>query len=91
MATSFPAAVKRGIIEEHRRHEKDAGSAEVQVAVLTRRISYLTEHLSKHKKDHATRRGLLMMVGRRHRLLRYLRTRDTDRYQNLIQALGLRK
>jgi small subunit ribosomal protein S15 len=82
---------KTEIIAEHRRSEEDTGSVEVQVAVLTRRIAELTEHLKTHKKDHHSRRGLLMLVGRRRRLLNYLQRNDVDRYRTLIQRLGLRR
>ena len=71
--------------------ENDSGSPEVQVALLTQRIRHLTDHLSTHKKDHSTRRGLLMLVGRRSKLLRYLARQDVDRYKQLIQSLGLRR
>lgn len=84
-------AVKQEIIGTHKRGDADTGSAEVQVALLTRKIRDLTEHLKQHKKDHATRRGLRTMVGQRTRLLRYLRGRSVERYQALIQSLGLRK
>jgi small subunit ribosomal protein S15 len=76
---------------EHRLHETDTGSTEVQVALLTERISHLTEHLKMHKKDHHSRRGLLMLVGRRRRLLDYLRANDVERYRTLIAKLGLRR
>ena len=76
---------------EYGRHEKDTGSTEVQVALLTSRILHLTEHMKVHKKDHATERGLLKLVGRRRRLLNYLRRTDVNGYQSLIQRLGLRK
>ena len=79
------------LIEEFERSTGDTGSPEVQVALLTERIRGLTEHLGSHKKDHATRRGLLMLVGNRTKLLRYLARRDIDRYQSLIKRLGLRK
>lgn len=79
------------IIEEHRLHEKDTGSPEVQVALLTQRIQHLTEHLSTHKKDHHSRRGLLMLVGQRRRLLDYLARNDVERYRALIARLGLRR
>ena len=82
---------KSQIIEEYRGHPTDTGSTEVQVAVLTRRISDLTGHLRDHRHDHSTRRGLLMLVGQRRRLLRYLRDRDVGRYQSLIASLGLRR
>jgi len=78
-------------ISEHRLHESDTGSTEVQVALLTARINHLTEHLKVHKKDHHSRRGLLMLVGKRRRLLRYLQGSDIDRYRSLIQELGLRR
>ena len=78
-------------IEAHRLHETDTGSTEVQVALLTERISHLTEHLKVHKKDHHSRRGLLMLVGRRRRLLDYLRDNDVERYRALIAKLGLRR
>ena len=82
---------KPGTITEHRRHETDTGSAEVQIALLTERINHLTEHLKVHSKDHHSRRGLLMMVGRRRRLLDYLRRNDVERYRALIAKLGLRR
>jgi small subunit ribosomal protein S15 len=82
---------KQKIISEHARSKSDTGSPEVQVAVLSRRISELTEHLKTHPKDHHSRRGLLRMVGRRRRLLGYLRREDVDRYRELIAKLGLRR
>jgi small subunit ribosomal protein S15 len=82
---------KTATIEKHRLHETDTGSPEVQVAILTERINHLTEHLKVHKKDHHSRRGLLMLVGRRRRLLDYLRRNDVDRYRALIAELGLRR
>ena len=78
-------------ITEHRLHETDTGSTEVQVAPLTERINHLTEHLKVHKKDHHSRRGLLMLVGRRRRLLDYLKSNDVERYRTLIAKLGLRR
>jgi len=84
-------AQKQQIIEGYRRHEKDTGSAEVQIALLTERINHLTEHLKGHKKDHGSRRGLLKMVGRRSRLLKYLTVADTEKYQKVVDKLGLRK
>ena len=81
---------KQSIIEEFKTHEGDTGSTEVQVAILTARIRELTEHMKIHKKDFHSRRGLLIMVGKRRRLLQYLRNRDFGRYQTLIQRLGLR-
>lgn len=82
---------KGAIIQEFRRHEQDSGSPEVQVAVLSERISYLTEHLKVHRKDHHTRRGLLKLVGQRRRLLGYLRAEEFARYTALIERLGLRR
>jgi small subunit ribosomal protein S15 len=82
---------KEEIIHEHRAHEGDTGSPEVQVAVLTRRISHLTEHLREHKHDYHSRRGLLKMVGKRRRLLKYLQNKDVERYRALIAKLGLRR
>lgn len=79
------------IISDYRRSDKDSGSPEVQVALLTARINELTEHLRVHKKDHASRRGLLMMVSKRNRLLRYLSRTDLNKYHDLIGRLGLRK
>ncbi|MFL6241680.1 MAG: 30S ribosomal protein S15 [Acidimicrobiia bacterium] len=78
-------------IAEHRLHETDTGSTEVQVALLTERINHLTEHLKAHKKDHHGRRGLLMLVGRRRRLLDYVKRNDVERYRALIARLGLRR
>jgi small subunit ribosomal protein S15 len=82
---------KQKIISEHARSESDTGSPEVQVAVLSRRIAELTEHLKAHPKDHHSRRGLLRMVGRRRRLLGYLRANEFSRYMALIERLGLRR
>src|SRR2546423_12421426 len=82
---------KSQLIADYRRSEDDTGSPEVQVAVLSKRISDLTEHLKTHKKDHHSRRGLLQLVGRRRRLLDYLRTEDIERYRELIGRLGLRR
>ncbi|HSF87068.1 MAG TPA: 30S ribosomal protein S15 [Acidimicrobiia bacterium] len=92
-AKEFFAVVKdtKTLIEEYGTHETDTGSPEVQVAVLTERINHLTEHLRSHKKDHHSRRGLLMMVGKRRRLLNYLRNQDVERYRSLIARLGLRR
>lgn len=84
-------AGKHEFIKQYQRHEKDCGSPEVQVALLSQRISNLTEHLKVHKKDFHTRRGLLMLVGQRRRLLNYLKDRDINRYRELIDKLGLRK
>ncbi len=82
---------KQEIIGEHRTHEGDTGSPEVQVAVLTRRIAHLTDHLREHKHDYHSRRGLLKMVGKRRRLLKYLQKKDVERYRALIARLGLRR
>jgi small subunit ribosomal protein S15 len=87
----FPKEVKSGIIGEYRVHPVDTGSPEVQVALLSHRIQHLTDHLKQHMKDHHSRRGLLKMVGRRRRLLDYLKNVDIERYRTLIQSLGLRK
>lgn len=89
MAVTFDR--KQEIIRRHRLHETDTGSPEVQVALLTERIEYLTEHLKLHKKDHHSRRGLLKLVGRRKRLMNYLKRKDPERYLKTKQALGLRK
>ena len=78
-------------IETYRLHESDTGSPEVQIALLTARINHLTEHLRAHKKDHHSRRGLLMLVGRRRRMLDYLRSTDVERYRSIIAKLGLRR
>jgi small subunit ribosomal protein S15 len=88
---AFRPEDKSTIIGQYKTHEGDTGSAEVQVALLTARIAYLTEHLKTHTKDHASRRGLLKLVGQRRRLLRYLQTVDTNRYQTVIASLGLRR
>jgi small subunit ribosomal protein S15 len=82
---------KKSIIEKYRVHESDTGSPEVQVALLSERISYLTEHFKVHKKDHHSRRGLLKLVGQRRRLLDYLKSKSVDRYKTLITELGIRK
>jgi small subunit ribosomal protein S15 len=78
-------------MEKFGTHEKDTGSPEVQIALLSNRISYLTEHFKSHKKDHHSRRGLLKLVGQRRRLLNYLKEKNVDRYRTLIQELGIRK
>jgi small subunit ribosomal protein S15 len=82
---------KQETIGEHRRHDTDTGSPEVQIALLSKRISHLTEHLKTHPKDHHSRRGLLMLVGRRRRMLDYVRSIDVNRYREIIQRLGLRR
>jgi small subunit ribosomal protein S15 len=88
---AFEAEKKRSIIEKYRLHDTDTGSPEVQVALLTERISYLTDHFKVHKKDHHSRRGLLKLVGQRRRLLDYLKAKDVERYKTLIGDLGIRK
>ncbi len=88
---SITSEAKTEIVANHRRHDTDSGSAEVQVALLTTRIRQLTEHLKVHKKDHSSRRGLLKMVGKRSGLLKYLASMDRSRYQDIIAKLGLRK
>lgn len=85
------ASAKRAVIDTHRRHESDTGSPEVQVALLTERITHLTEHFKTHKKDHHSRRGLLKLVSQRRRLLNYLKNKDVVRYRNILAALQLRK
>ena len=88
---AFETEKKQTIIEKFRLHESDTGSPEVQVALLSERIGYLTEHFKTHKKDHHSRRGLLKLVGQRRRLLDYLRSKSVDRYKVLISELGIRK
>jgi small subunit ribosomal protein S15 len=87
----FDVARKKGIIEHYRLHDKDTGSSEVQIALLTERINYLTEHFKTHKKDHHSRQGLLKQVSLRRSLLDYLKRHDTERYRTLIEQLGIRK
>ena len=82
---------KQSIIDTYRTHASDTGSPEVQIAILSERIGQLTEHFKTHKKDHASRRGLLMMVSKRRSLLDYLKKYDTERYKTVIQKLGIRK
>ena len=89
MALSAPE--KAAIVKENQQSESDTGSPEVQIAVMSRRISDLTEHLKMHKHDHHTRRGLMALVGRRRRMLGYLKNTDIERYRSLIERLGLRK
>jgi small subunit ribosomal protein S15 len=84
-------ALKQEIMQKYARHEGDTGSPEVQIALLTERINHLNEHLKVHKKDHHSRRGLLMMVGQRRGLLNYLISTDIERYRDIIEKLGLRK
>ncbi len=82
---------KQNLIKEFQLHENDTGSPEVQIAILTYKINYLTEHLKTHKKDHHSRRGLLMMVGKRRGLLNYLMENDIERYRKVIKVLGIRR
>ena len=88
---AFSKDRKSSIIDSFRTHDGDTGSPEVQVALLTERITYLTEHFKTHSKDHHSRRGLLKLVGQRRRLLDYLKSKSTDRYAGIIQRLGIRK
>jgi small subunit ribosomal protein S15 len=83
--------VKTGVIEQYRHHDADTGSPEIQIAILTNRITYLTDHFKIHRKDHHSRRGLLQLVGRRRRLLDYLRRHDVGRYRSTLERLGIRK
>jgi small subunit ribosomal protein S15 len=82
---------KKELIDQFKLHDSDTGSPEVQVGLLTHRISYLTDHLKIHKKDHHSRRGLLMLVGQRRRLLNYVKNKDVQRYRGIIKTLGLRR
>ncbi len=84
-------ATKTAVKEEYKQHDQDTGSVEVQVALLSSRINELTEHLKQHKKDHSSRRGLIVMVSKRRRLLDYINRRDKQRYHELVQRLGLRR
>jgi len=88
---AYTSEIKKEILERFKRHETDTGSPEVQVALLSHRINYLTEHLKFHKKDHHSRKGLLELVARRKALLEYLKLKDKSRYLSLIEALGIRK
>jgi len=87
----FSSEEKKRLIDKFKLHESDTGSPEVQVGLLTHRISYLTEHLKVHNKDHHSRRGLLMLVGRRRRLLNYVKNKDVNRYRTIIDTLGLKR
>jgi len=87
----WSAELKKGLIERSRVHPTDTGSPEVQVALLSERIGYLNNHFQTHRKDHASRRGLVIMVGKRRRLLEYLKRQNPDRYRKLIESLGIRK
>jgi small subunit ribosomal protein S15 len=91
MSTAIAPAKKSSIIGASRRHDNDSGSPEVQISLLTERISSLQDHLKVQPKDHASRRGLVLMVGKRNRLLRYLSQNEHEKYANLIKKLGLRK
>jgi len=88
---SLATDIKKNVIKKYSSHEGDTGSPEVQVALLSERINYLTEHFKSHAKDHHSRRGLLMLVGKRRRLLDYLKTKDVQRYSDLIRKLNIRK
>ncbi len=90
-ALNLDQSKRSAVIEEYRTHEGDSGSSEVQIALLTARITELTDHLREHKHDHSSRRGLLKMVGQRRRLLNYLNSEDVNRYREIIAKLGLRK
>jgi small subunit ribosomal protein S15 len=90
-AVTLTKEQKQGIIEKFKTHEGDSGSPEVQIALLTEKINYLTEHFKVHKRDHASRRGLLRMVGQRRRLLDYLKATKVDRYRKVVKELGLRR
>ncbi len=91
MSTGTDAETKKRIIAEYGLSEGDTGSPEVQVALLSHRIAHLTEHLKQHKHDHHTRRGLLLLVGRRRRLLNYMQKEDINRYRSIVERLGLRR
>ncbi|ACB53471.1 30S ribosomal protein S15 [Crocosphaera subtropica ATCC 51142] len=88
---SLTASEKQVLMSEYQVHETDTGSADLQVAILTKRITQLTDHLKQNPKDHASRRGLLKMIGRRRRLLGYINKKDSNRYQTLIKRLGIRR
>ncbi len=88
---ALTSEAKMEVVKQNRKHEKDTGSPEVQIAILTNRIGYLTEHFKLHQKDHHSRRGLLTLVGRRRRLLDYLNRTDGERYRAVIDRLGIRK
>ena len=88
---AISVANKKDLIEQYKLHDTDTGSPEVQIGLLTYRITYLTEHLKIHKKDHHSRRGLLMLVGKRRRLLSYVKNNDVQRYRTIIQTFGLRR
>jgi small subunit ribosomal protein S15 len=88
---AMTAIRKKELVDQYRTHDGDTGSPEVQIAILTERITYLTDHFKTHDKDHHSRRGLLKLVGQRRRLLKYLRITDEGRYQTIIKSLGLRR
>lgn len=88
---AYTSEEKRALIDQYKLHESDTGSPEVQIGLLTHRITYLTDHLKVHNKDHHSRRGLLMLVGRRRRLLNYVKNKDVQRYRQIIETLGLRR
>ena len=88
---SITAEVKAEVIQQYRVHQKDTGSPEVQIALLSERINGLTEHFKLHKKDHHSRRGLLMLIGKRRGLIEYLRKKDSERYRAITEKLGIRK
>jgi small subunit ribosomal protein S15 len=87
----FDKETKQNIINDYKQHEKDTGSPEVQIAILSNRIAYLTEHFKTHAKDHHSRRGLLKLVGQRRKLLDYVKSKNKERYDNVIVRLGIRK
>lgn len=88
---ALDAQTKQMLIKEFQLHEKDTGSPEVQIAILTNKITYLTEHLKQHPKDHHSRRGMLKMVGQRRSLLNYVKSKDIERYRKIISVLGIRR
>ncbi len=88
---AYTTEVKKELIDQYKTHDADTGSPEVQIGLLTHRITYLTDHLKTHKKDHHSRRGLLVLVGRRRRLLNYVKSKDVQRYRTIIDTLGLRR
>jgi small subunit ribosomal protein S15 len=91
MTVGLTAEKKKDVISNFKTHEADTGSAEVQIALLSERINYLTEHFKAHAKDHHSRRGLLKLVGQRRRLLNYLKNKNVDRYRSVVERLGLRR
>ncbi|MDY6832355.1 MAG: 30S ribosomal protein S15 [Thermodesulfobacteriota bacterium] len=88
---AYTTEVKKELISKFKVHDTDTGSPEVQIALLTHRITYLTEHVKVHKKDHHSRRGLLILVGKRRKLLNYVKNKDVNRYRDIISTLGLRR